>query len=319
MKSAKERLHDAYPDGIATPGGGGVDYSVGLKALARAVDEVRRSLKEEVKALVDEMKKTATVSQVSKELADLEGRIESVEELANHVDEESVVSRRLDEMAEELKAVRKNRRRNTDRIGEVEEDLAEVEEAVGRLQDSLVDKARSIERLSQENEELDGRLESIREGQRRLSASMSKVAALMHELESRLADVERGMDMQDESRDDLRGTVGRLEKRITRLELKQRLGGDDADWIGAQEPAFRDSSQQDPSQKEQGDVEASSEGSPSEPSWHDRPPEPGVYVVAGGEEARVARVMAPAAIRVSDSESFYGPIPEEEAGLETLV
>jgi len=74
MKSAKERLHDAYPDGIPEPAQGEppLDYSRGLGVLAEAIDDVRRSLKE-VTALVDEMKKTATVSQVSKELADLEG------------------------------------------------------------------------------------------------------------------------------------------------------------------------------------------------------------------------------------------------------
>jgi hypothetical protein len=146
-----------------------------------------------------------------------------------------------------------------------------------------------------------------------MSRARGEVAGLVQELDARLEDIEEGMDVQDEERGELLDLVLRLEKRITRLELKQRFGGDDADWIGAQEPAFRGSSQQDPSQKEEGDMEA------PQPSWHDRPPESGVYVVAGGEEARVARIMAPAAIKVSESESFYGPIPEDPVGLETHV
>lgn len=350
MKTAKERLRDAYPDGLAAPGGGGVDYSVGLEVLADVIDDIRRKVGFEFSELEERVDRAATLSLLSEEIVDLEDRIDEVREVAEQTGGGSDVSARLDEMAEELEALKEGEYdydaiagltgRLEERIVENTERLDGADDARGRLEDSLVDKARSIERLSQENEELDERLRSVRTEQRRLadshnelaslvenlesridaesgdlgpigselgrlSRAQGKLTSLVQELESRVEDLEVGTDIQDEDRAELFERVELLEKRVGDVEDAQEDAAD-AGGDATGDPSGSAVRMKPP---------------PSVPRWHDHPPEPGVYIWADeeGGEALVRRIVAPAAIKSRHSDHFYGPVLESGTPLETLV
>jgi len=264
MKSAKERLHDEYFDGIPAPQPGQdvPDYSHGLKALAEAIDDVRRGLEDQITALVEEMKKTPVISEVNEELAGLEKRINEVQNLADQFDGESRVAERLDEVEKRL-------------AGLEDGDVGPVGAELGRL-----------------------------------SEAQGGLTSLVQELESRLEDVEEGMDVQDEGQADMIGMIKRLERRVADLEEAQSEAGH----------GEAQSEDADREQDQNGRARAGEE-SASEPCWHDRPPESGVYIRAYERgKPEVARIVAPAALDIPESETFYGPIPEKEGtGLETYV
>jgi chromosome segregation ATPase len=355
MKSAKERLHDEYFDGIPAPQPGQdvPDYSHGLKALAEAFDTFRAVMNDRINDLVERQKEKASVEWVTSEIAGVEERVnaiqdmDSIQAMAEESDDRDLVfswlEDRFEEMAEEQEALKGHRRRNTHRIGEIEEAVSRLQDRIESITLPIGGEAEATRRREFENEELDERLKSIRREQRRLadtqnelaslvenlesrmdaesgdlgpigkelgrlSRAQEKLVSLVQELESRLEDVEEGMDFQDAHRGSLGRKVGRLHRRVLRLEQ-------------GREPAFRDSSQRDSSQRDSSQKEEGDAGGPPQPCWHDHPPEPGVYVQAYEHgEPVVVRVTAPAAYGTGESERFYGPIPEKEGtGLETHV
>lgn len=289
-----------------------VDYSMGLKALAEAIDEVRRSMREEIEALVDEIRrKVPRTSQVTEELSGLERRINEVQDLAEQTGEGSAVSKRLGEVEEELKALKEGEYdydaiagltgRLEERIVENTERLNGAERARDRLEGSLVEKARSIERLSQENEELLGHIESVRNDLNRLVDSHNKLGSLVENLESRVGDLEGGNEPTG----------------------SQRAGSEGAGLspTSAIEVGLKGPDPQDSSHRRSPEQESPEQEPPHQPSWHDSPPESGayVYVVEGRRKAAVIRVIAPDAHRPDSGEHFYGPIPEGPVALETYV
>jgi hypothetical protein len=127
------------------------------------------------------------------------------------------------------------------------------------------------------------------------------------------------MDIQDEERASMTGMIERLRRRVTRLEEAWLADRSDAEVVegGSSEATQAEA----PARPKSPFQESPRSDSSSEPSWHDGPPEPGVYIRAYERgKPEVARILAPAALDIPESETFYGPIPEKEGtGLETYV
>ena len=171
------------------------------------------------------------IGERSDRLGDLEDEVEALKEGEYDYDAMAGLTGRLEE-----------------RIDENAERLEQATKWIERLQDSMVDKARSIEELSQEMGDrkrevngldtrlgrLEDRLAPIRSELNRLANTHNELASLVTELESRLEDVEKGQDLQDRYLSDLRGQIADVEQKandtdavlgdvLTELELEEEL------------------------------------------------------------------------------------------------
>jgi predicted nucleic acid-binding Zn-ribbon protein len=273
MRSAKERLHDVFRKGH--PGSTGPDYRRALKVLADVIDDVDGrvdQISEEVEAKeTDHDALSGLFGRYDEMIDDLRNRISGVDDRVERMDEKqnqaydwiddlgdwlSEVDDRLVDLEDEVEALKEGEYdydamagltgRLEERIDENAKRLEQAIKWIERLQDSMIDKARSIEELSQEvgdrKREVDGldtrlerleeRLAPIRSELYRLADTHNELASLVTELESRLEDVEKEQGLQDRYLSDLRGQIADVEQTandtdalltdvLTELELEE--------------------------------------------------------------------------------------------------